>query len=80
MLLQCSITVQCSVFRCGVVFPDSDCLGLVLIFIYDYDESNKEQAGAEMWQAQKKLGLAKLDLHSMKLYLKIEVFFHISYN
>ena len=27
-----------------------------------------KQAGAELCQAQEKLGLAKLDLHSMKLY------------
>ena len=43
-------------------------------------QNMSEQAGTELCQqAQKKLGLAKLDLHSMKLYLKIEVF-HLSYS
>jgi hypothetical protein len=33
---------------------------------------------AELWQAQEKLALAKPDLHCMKLYLKVEVVFHLS--
>jgi hypothetical protein len=47
-------------------------------------KKRKKQAGAELCQAQLKLGLAMLDLHSTKLrssslYEKIEVIFHLIY-
>jgi hypothetical protein len=44
------------------------------LFCFWKIDKKSEQAGA---QAQEKLGLNKLDLHSMKLYLKIEVVFHL---
>ena len=41
----------------------------IIVEEYIISEKGLKQAGAELCQAQEKLGLAKLDLHSMKLCL-----------
>ena len=44
-------------------------MGLITEAQMTKEKKKEEQAGAELCQAQEKLGLAKLDLHSMKLCL-----------